>query len=171
MRYFEARLSRFSLIYTGALLALMAGTIGFLLYQRFEREVFGVLIALAVILSVGLFSVRGYEIEARTLRIKRPLWTTEVDLGPLTSVEPAPFLAKSVSISLWSTRGFFGLVGFFYKRGIGVYHAYVTDLRNAVLLRFQTGMPIVVSPDAPPKFVEAVLEATGLPAQKGAPSG
>lgn len=110
---------------------------------------------------VWLFSVRGYEISNHMLRIRRPGWSTRVDLRELADARPARDLVRR-SFSLWSTRGFFGVMGYLHKRGLGVYRTYLTDPARAILLTFHTGAPVLVSPGDPDAFLSAVHDLKSL---------
>lgn len=100
------------------------------------------------------FSVRGYRIESGKLRINRLGWHTEVDLGALVSVHADPGAMKR-SLRLLGNGGLFSFTGLFWNRPLGTYRAFVTDPARAVVLRIGT-RTIVVSPDAPDEFVQAL---------------
>jgi hypothetical protein len=114
---------------------------------------------LAAMLLTGLFSVRGYGVGQGHMIIKRPLWNTRIDLADLAEASLMPDLATQFSISLFSTRGFFGMIGFAHKKGLGVFRMYITDPSKAVLLRFSSKKPIVISPESPEDVLDAVLSA------------
>jgi hypothetical protein len=107
-------------------------------------------------LLLGLFSVRGYIIDGDQLVIEHPGWNTYVDLSLLSEAKPVPNIIHR-TFSLWSTRGLFGFIGYGYNTGIGSYQGYVTDSAKAVMLRFESGKVLVVSPDSPTEFVSTIL--------------
>ena len=112
-----------------------------------------------LLLFIGfLFAVRGFDVGSGRLTIQRFGRTTEIDLHDLVEATPVPDLARK-SISLWSTRGMFGFIGYFYSSATGTYRAYITDSAKAVLLRFRTGKIVVVSPEGVDQFIEAVRQA------------
>ena len=119
-----------------------------------------VIFLLTLILPViGLaFAVRGFEVTQGKLLVHRFGRDTEIDLHELIEVTPAPKLVRT-SLSLWSTRGVWGFIGYGYSTATGTYRAYITDSARAVLLRFTTGKIVVVSPDRVDQFLEAVKEA------------
>jgi hypothetical protein len=119
-------------------------------------QAWSVAAVLAAVLGLAwFFSVRGYEISDHMLRIHRPGRVTRVDLRNLSDARLAEDLVRR-SFSLWSTRGFFGVMGYLHKRGLGVYRTYLTDPARAVLLTFHSGAPVLVSPGDPDAFLSAV---------------
>ncbi len=162
MTHFEARLSRGMKGYTLGLLAIIAGAAGYCLLRGIATP--GVALLCALGAMPGLFSVRGYDLDGRRLVIERPGRSTVIDLAGLLGAAPAPELVRR-SISLWSTRGFFGFVGYGYNKSLGVYRAYVTNSAKAVVLRFRSGKPVVISPDSPDAFLAAVATVPTVPAE------
>jgi hypothetical protein len=130
------------------------------MYEYSLHHIVWVLLLLGLFLLTGLFSVRGYEVQPGRLLIRRPFWTTVVDLSDLIEASTEPDLIRS-SWSLWSTRGYFGFIGYGNNGDIGTYRAYVTNSGKAVLLRFLSGKQIVVSPESPEEFIVAVLPSLG----------
>ncbi len=153
MTHFQARLSWLLTTYT---ILLTAGICAAALYEYSLHHTVWSLLLLGLFLVTSLFSVRGYEVQPGRLFIRRPFRTTVVDLSDLTEASTEPDLVRS-SWSLWSTRGYFGFIGYGYKGDIGTYRAYVTNSGKAVLLRFLSGKQIVVSPESPEEFIEAIL--------------
>jgi hypothetical protein len=135
-----------------------AGLVGVAVFNLFRGNLSVALSLLAVACGlslVGFLSVRGYDVDQGRLIIERLGWRTVIDLSDLTEAEEVPKLVRS-SISLWSTRGLFGFIGYGYTTRFGTYRAYVTNPGTAVLLRFLSGRIIVVSPESPNEFVTAV---------------
>jgi hypothetical protein len=108
----------------------------------------------AILLIALLFFVRGYSVSDDRLIIHHLVWATTFDLSSLSNVRLEPDLLRK-SISLWSTRGLFGIVGHLKSKAIGHYRAYATTGRNAVLLDFGDER-VVVTPERPQEFMEAV---------------
>jgi hypothetical protein len=160
MRNFQARLSPFLKGYT---LVLTAAVVAAAAYLASQGQVVTAVLVLGGLLFLSLFSVRGYAVGNGRLLIKRAAWVTTVELSGLREASPAPGLV-SRSVSLWSTRGLFGVIGYAYRKGLGVYRAYVTDPRTAVVLQFQSGKKVVVSPDSPGDFLSAIAAEPARPA-------
>ena len=106
----------------------------------------------AIVLACLPFMVRGYEITADTILIKRPFWTTRLERAGLKSAE---FLPKAMSKCLRTcgNGGGFSFTGWYWSKSLGSFRAFVTDLNRTVVLRFEN-RTVVVSPDAPEEFVK-----------------
>ena len=118
-------------------------------------ELPGVQVLLAGILIVPLvLSVRGYAVRDGQVLVHRLGWTTGFDLADLRSVEVAPGIMRG-SLMTFGNGGLFGFVGHFRNDDLGAYRAYATKKENAVVLRLDGG-PVVVTPDEPAAFVDAV---------------
>lgn len=111
-----------------------------------------------VLLFCLLFSVNGFSVRDGRLLVHRLGWATTFDLKRLSGFEANPH-AMMGSIRLFGNGGIFCFTGFYRNGVIGRYRAYVTDPANAVVLEFGARR-IVVSPDDPQAFVEALGEAT-----------
>ena len=98
--------------------------------------------------------VRGYEIAPGELRVRRLFWNTlwPLDSGTRAIVRPQ---AMRGSWRTWGNGGVFAFSGHFSGSGLGRYRAFVTDPHRTVILETQRGI-VVVSPDDPQQFVEAV---------------
>lgn len=112
-------------------------------------------VLLASILIVSLvFTVRGYTVRDGQLLVHRLGWVTRFDLADLRNVEVAPGVMRG-SLMTFGNGGLFGFVGHFRNNALGAYRAYATKKENAVVLRLNGG-PVVVTPDEPAAFVDAV---------------
>jgi len=124
-------------------------------YQAFigGRTLFG-LALLALVIGCGLFTIRGYTITPEAILIHRLFWTTR---WPRAGMQSAEFVPRAMR---WSVRcgngGFFSITGLYWSKRLGVYRAFVTDLRRTVVLRY-TGRTLVVSPSLPEEFVQALV--------------
>ena len=116
-------------------------------------------LVLAGVISAGLvFSVNGYSVRDGRLLVHRLGWATRFALTQLSAFEATPH-ATMGSIRLLGNGGLFCFIGLYRNSVIGRYRAYLTDPANAVVLAFGD-RKIVVSPDDPPAFVEALTSAT-----------
>ncbi len=106
---------------------------------------------LGIIFGAALFTIRGYAVSPDVILVHRLFWKTRVPLAGLQSVrfEPDAMLG---GIRTFGNGGLFSFSGFFWNKTLGVYRAFVTDSRRAVVLRFPGGT-VVVSPAAPEDFV------------------
>ena len=111
-------------------------------------------VPLLTMLISAAFMVREYVLTDGFLIIKRLGWETTLNLARLSSatVDPESPLG---SIRLFGNGGFFAFSGWYRNKKLGVYHLYATDMKKAVVIRF-SDKTVVISPDDPAKFVEAV---------------
>jgi len=112
------------------------------------------LLPLLVPLASALFMVRGYRIEAGTLKVARLLWQTSIPLSGLTAVDIIPQAMQGGTKTL-ANSGLFAYCGRFFNPSLGAYRALVTDPGRTVVLRFGTRV-LVVSPDRPEAFVSTL---------------
>lgn len=109
-------------------------------------------VSFAVLVCGFLFSIRGYRLDGASLYVLRPLWETAVDLRGLESAEIDPGAMRGA----WRTfgnGGMFSFSGWHWSRKLGRHRAFVTDFKNAVVLR-QDGRSVVISPGDPEAFLE-----------------
>lgn len=115
---------------------------------------------LLILAVTALFVVRDYTIEPRELVIRRLLWSTRVSLAGLKTAEFLPN-AMCGSLRLCGNGGMLSITGWYRNRALGNYRAFVTELKNTVVLRI-AGKTIVVSPDQPERFVSEISQYAGL---------
>jgi hypothetical protein len=108
-------------------------------------------VPLSTLVASATFMVRGYVLTDVALSIKRLGWENRLDLSGLISATVDPE-ALQRSIRLFGNGGFFAFTGWFRNKKLGVYRAYATDTKRAVVLRF-SGKTVVITPDDPQKFV------------------
>jgi hypothetical protein len=165
MTHFDAPWSK-SLIVASTFATLVCVGVAFALWTlpaepAFERFRFwlGVL-PVAIILICALFVVRGYSITHDALLIDRLFWTTRISLEGLQAVQFDP-AATYRSIRTFGNGGFFSFTGYFRNKQLGAYRAFMTDRRQAVVLRFRSAV-IVISPDRPEDFVNTISQYAAL---------
>jgi hypothetical protein len=117
----------------------------------------GSLVILAILLVTAAFAIRGYSVMDGRLLIHRMGWSNKFDLAELVSAEVSPG-ATIGSLRTMGIGGLFGFVGHFHNEILGSYKAYATNEFNTVVLVFGD-QKIVVTPDDPEEFVEAVKAA------------
>ena len=100
------------------------------------------------------FMVRGYILIDSRLSIERPGWESRLDLSRLNSATVDPDALRG-SLRLFGNGGFFSFTGWFRNKKLGIYRAYVTDTKRAVVLRF-ADKTVVITPDDPQKFVAEI---------------
>jgi hypothetical protein len=121
----------------------------------------GTLLATLTVVVIST-TVRGYDIAADQLRIRRLFWSTRWPLTPATKATVRPGV-MACSWRLWGNGGFFAFSGRFSNSELGRYHAFVTDFDRTVVLHTSNG-PLVVSPDDPGQFA-STIDALTQPAR------
>lgn len=109
------------------------------------------ILPLAIIFATLPFMVRGFVLAPGELRVERLGWQNRFALADVVSVKIDPEALRG-SIRLWGSGGLFGFFGIFRNRQLGVYHAYGTDPKRAVILKLNQ-RTIVVTPEHPERFV------------------
>ena len=117
----------------------------------------GSLVIVGIMVVAAAFAIRGYSVMDGKLLIHRLGWANKFNLAQLTSAEVNPG-ATMGSLRTMGIGGLFGFVGHFHNEILGSYKAYATNELNTVVLAFE-GETIVVTPDDPAGFVEAVEAA------------
>jgi hypothetical protein len=133
--------------------------IGVPIVVQLLRGVWFVVVLMGAILAVILaYCVRGYELAPGELRIRRLLWNTRWPLDDTAHAAVRPRAMRG-SWRMWGNGGLFAITGIFSGSGLGRYHAFVTDPARTVVITTRKGI-VVVSPDRPQAFVEAIAAAS-----------
>jgi hypothetical protein len=125
----------------------------------FARSV-AIILPLLVLAGTLPFLIGGYVLHERTLLIERLAWKTRIDLTALRSAVADPNAMRG-SLRLFASGGLFGFFGWFRNHSLGLYRAYATDPRRAVVLKL-SGRTVVVTPDDPDTFVAEVRRRVGI---------
>ncbi len=156
MNYFRAPWG-LSLILTSAVGTAVCGAVAALLATRVlaygpgKGPLWAALLPVFVLAGCALFTVRGYMMVPGAIYVRRLLWNTRLLTYGLQSVTFEP------NVMRWSVRvlgngGLFAFSGRYWSRTLGSYHAYVTDPKRTVVLRYPA-RTVVLSPDWPEQFV------------------
>ncbi len=113
-----------------------------------------VAVPLLTLVVSAAFMVRGYILTDSRLSIVRLGWESRLDLSRLNSATVDPDALRG-SLRLFGNGGFFSFTGWFRNKKLGIYRAYVTDTKRAVVLRF-ADKTVVITPDDPQKFVAEI---------------
>jgi hypothetical protein len=138
-----------------------------------EVALWATLASPAIAVLAWAIAPKGLEIEGGDLRILRRAWPAAV--FPLAGVEQVAVLppgALRFAVRTFGVGGLFGYYGWFYRKGPFRLYATRTDELVEIVVR---GARIVVSPDEPRRFVDALLGAApravrGQPGEPGAAS-
>lgn len=120
------------------------------------RAVIGVIVPVGLLLVLLVFAVRGYSLTDTHLVVHHFGWSSKYRLDELTGVY-ADSSATIDSIRTMAIGGPFGFIGYFRNPALGQYLAYVTNVQNAVVLKFR-GRTLVISPDNPDQFIADVRQ-------------
>ena len=133
-----------------ALTGLLTGPRNFLVWRLAM-----VALPLVVLLSALPFAVLGYVLTETHIEVRRLGWSTVLPLAGLVTVtgEPEGFRG---SVRVFGNGGLFAITGWFWNRRIGRFRAYATDPSRTVLLRYQDGRNLVVTPNDVQHFIVRV---------------
>jgi hypothetical protein len=114
----------------------------------------GALIPVGVLVGAALLTVRGYDVTAKHIAIKRLLWSTELPRVAITDVRIIDH------VSPWGYRvfgngGAFAFSGLFWNKELGWFRAFMTRNKGVVLIKYEH-RKVAVSPDDPERFVRAL---------------
>ncbi len=110
---------------------------------------------LLILLSALPFMVRGYVLTERHIAVRRLGWSTVLPLAGLIAVTGEPEGLRG-SVRLFGNGGLFGITGWFWNRKFGRFRAYATDPSRAVLLHYQAGKKVMVTPNDVQQFIVRV---------------
>ena len=118
----------------------------------------GSAVILAIVVVAAAFAIRGYSVMDGKVLVHHLGWANKFDLAKLSKAEVSPG-ATMGSVRTMGIGGLLGFVGHFHNEILGSYKAYATNEFNTVVLVFGNET-IVVTPDDPEAFVEAVKAAS-----------
>ncbi len=137
-----------ALVVTRSLGGVVSGTLG----------VFALVVVAIVVAAGWALAPTGYAVEGGTLRIERRLRPIAIPLARATAVARVAELWALGAARMGGSAGFFGHYGAFWNRGLGSFRLYATRTHDLVLLEFPDDR-VVVSPDAPERFLDEVRAA------------
>jgi hypothetical protein len=108
------------------------------------------------VLVCALFAIRGYAVTPDAVLVRRLFWTTRLPRAGLQSATFDPQAMRG-SLRTFGNGGFFSITGFYWSKTLRTYRAFVTDPRQAVVLRYER-RTVVVSPGDPEAFVRELAE-------------
>ena len=118
----------------------------------------GSVVIVGILIVAAAFAIRGYSVMDGKLLIHHLGWANKLDLSKLSKAEVSPG-ATMGSARTMGIGGLLGFVGYFRNEILGSYKAYATNELNTVVLVFGNET-VVVTPDDPEAFVEAVQAAS-----------
>jgi hypothetical protein len=136
----------FLALVTGAIAATMPGT---------GPAVATIVLALGVLVVSFGYAPAGYEVGPGVLRVHRRLFGAK-EFALDGEVGRVPWRIGLGSIRIVGSGGLWGWYGLFWRRGLGTYHAYVTDRTRIVACETADGRAVIVSPADADGFVRAL---------------
>ena len=115
----------------------------------------GAAICIGIFGGSALFSIRGYSLSRKELRIRRLFWETMIPLKDLQRAWADPAVMNR-SFRTMGNGGLFAFSGWFRNKKLGKFRAFVTDPKRSVVLEFRANETIVVSPDDPDEFLKVL---------------
>lgn len=143
---------------TSVVVTLILAGAGYLLWSPLDGHpapVWRVLMAglmLVIVVAAALYVVRDYQISDSTLRVRRLLWHTTIDLSKLQRATLDPQATKG-SIRVFGNGGLYSFTGYYRNREIGTYRAFITDWNKSVILHLGD-RAVVLSPADPTTFLQ-----------------
>jgi hypothetical protein len=111
---------------------------------------------LAVVLAtVARFAPQGLSLTDEAVRVERRQGPIHFELEKIEQAEPTQLTGV---IRTWGAGGFLGAWGYFRCQELGAFRGYLTRSDRMVCLRRRDELPVVVSPDEPEAFAQAVNE-------------
>ena len=158
--YFKTAASLRILLSTSVALTILFGSVllGILFLANEAGSKIGIfllVIPLCILLCTIPFIVKGYSIGDNEIGIVR---IGKTKIFPIVGIESIEINqnAMAASLRLFGISGFFCDIGFFMNHTLGKYHAYATNSRMSVVLRYKNRI-IVVTPDDPQKFYQTLI--------------
>jgi hypothetical protein len=146
---------------TSTIATLLLGVVGYAAARAIPpvepAHTVGTLVALVpplIAVFCALLVVKGYEVDATRLRVRRLLWDTVIRLDDLAQVWHDPEATKG-SLRVFGNGGLYSFTGVFQNRKLGRYRAFITDSKCAVVLQLRRRV-LVVTPALPEAFVAHV---------------
>lgn len=106
--------------------------------------------------SPYFFRPLGFAVANDVITILRPLAPKQIPLETLREIRVPATHPPGVTIGLLRVQGLYGTFGSFWNKHWGKFYMYVTNQTNTVELGLINGSRIIISPDDPPAFVQAV---------------
>ena len=116
-------------------------------------------LVLGIGVAAALFAPLGYEVRHQAVVIRRLAWNVVIALDTIREAGRVRCEETGFVWRLWGCGGFLGWFGLFRNRGLGEFWAYVGSRRDWVLLTQVDGTKVVLSPDSPDAFLDAVQKA------------
>jgi hypothetical protein len=161
---------RITLAWTASTVILLVGLGGFLSFRAWrvhqQGHAVGALVVGAAICFLALAPLAGVApmrirlLDSR-LEVVKLAGVARYDLSKVKSAEIVPYESVFTS-GTWRTFGVggpFGQLGRFSNQQMGAFRAEVTCRSPLVVIRFEEGLPLVISPESPAAVLEHLQRA------------
>jgi hypothetical protein len=119
------------------------------------------LFPLPFVLAFGapyFFRPLGFAVTNEGITILRPLGSRRIQLETLQEIRVPATHPPGMTIGLMRVQGLYGTFGGFWNKHWGKFEVYVTNQANSVELGLTNRSKIIISPDDPQTFVQAVQD-------------
>jgi len=123
------------------------------------QEPWLLLFPLPFVLAFGapyFFRPLGFAVTNDAILILRPLGSRRIQLETLREIRVPATHPPGMTIGLMRVQGLYGTFGSFWNKHWGKSYVYVTNQANTVELGLTNRSRLIISPDDPQEFVQAV---------------
>jgi len=118
---------------------------------------------LVTIFTIALgFRPIGYTLGSSALEVERPFTNWRLPYSEIRAVRAPAEYPTFFTIGVWRAEGFFGSYGLYWNRPWGLFRVFVTDSKRLVEIIREDGSRVVVSPDDPRGFRDALIARAKL---------
>jgi hypothetical protein len=111
------------------------------------------------LLLAWLHRTIGYRITSDALTVLRPIRSLAVEMSNIVSARFPASQPPGNVLGLLRVEGLFGAQGTYWNRSWGKFRVFVTNEQKTVEVLLRNGKRILLSPDDPERFVEAIEAA------------
>lgn len=138
-------------VITGAILVLFTGLSVFIFRQAMLQDnlaLIAIIFLLVLVVAISyLYSISGYEIENKTLKINRPFSSKEVKFEDIISIQAIPADRMNRLVRVFGVGGLFGHFGQYKSATMGYFNLYGTQEANYILIETKAPERLVITPD------------------------
>jgi hypothetical protein len=106
------------------------------------------------------FRPTGYAVSSSEIAVIRAIGRKRIPLEAICEILSPATSPPGISIGLARVEGIHGTFGSYWNKTWGRYQVFVTNHLNTVEVRLQVGSRVMLSPDDPMAFIDAVRKAT-----------
>ena len=160
--FFKASLDKMAKALTIAITIVFVIVIGgnVVLFNAGERlvSVLTILLIAGIYISIYLFHITGYEVVKDALIIHRPIKNKSIPLNDIARGRKIEKGELRWTLRTFGNGGLFGYTGHFFNKKIGSMRWFATRLDQGVLLQTRDEFNILLTPDEPEAFLQALRQ-------------